>query len=161
MTRRPTFINLFLIKLPITALSSISHRLSGIINFFIAIPTFVLFFLTDYLITDEMGWDEIFRAATFYFFPRARFGSSFSSFLALVRAPNYSLFPSFLQGEAKVGHSFLLLAFLVSSKTFVFSCSSQPRTRLREARARETKQKQTSRKKRKGKRTSRGGQSVV
>tara|TARA_Y100001978_G_scaffold86249_1_gene77278 strand:- start:247 stop:621 length:375 start_codon:yes stop_codon:yes gene_type:complete len=58
MTRRPTFINLFLIKLPITALSSISHRLSGIINFFIAIPTFVLFFLTDYLITDEMGWDQ-------------------------------------------------------------------------------------------------------
>tara|TARA_Y100001970_G_scaffold85418_1_gene107789 strand:- start:1639 stop:2013 length:375 start_codon:yes stop_codon:yes gene_type:complete len=58
MTRRPTFINLFLIKLPITALSSISHRLSGIINFFIAIPTFVLFFLTDYLITDEMGWDH-------------------------------------------------------------------------------------------------------
>ena len=58
MTRRPTFINLFLIKLPITALSSISHRLSGIINFFIAIPTFVPFFLTDYLITDEMGWDQ-------------------------------------------------------------------------------------------------------
>jgi succinate dehydrogenase / fumarate reductase cytochrome b subunit len=58
MTRRPTFINLFLIKLPITAISSISHRLSGIVNFFIAIPTFVLFFLTDYLVDENMKWSE-------------------------------------------------------------------------------------------------------
>ena len=46
MSRRPTFINLLLIRLPITAISSISHRVSGIVNFFIAIPTFVLIFLT-------------------------------------------------------------------------------------------------------------------
>ena len=58
MTRRPPFINLFLIKLPITAISSISHRLSGIVNFFIAIPTFVLFFLTDYLVDENMKWSE-------------------------------------------------------------------------------------------------------
>ena len=48
-----------------------------------------------------MGWDEIFRAATFYFFPRARFGSSFSSFLALVRAPNYSSFRRFFKEKRK------------------------------------------------------------
>ena len=58
MTRRPTFINLFLIKLPITAISSITHRLSGIVNFFIAIPAFVLFFLTDYLVDENMNWHQ-------------------------------------------------------------------------------------------------------
>ena len=57
MTRRPTFINLFLIKLPISAISSISHRLSGIAIFFIALPTFVLLFLTDYMVTGQGEWD--------------------------------------------------------------------------------------------------------
>ncbi len=57
MIRRPTFINLFLIKLPISAISSISHRLSGIAIFFIALPTFVLLFLTDYLATNQSEWD--------------------------------------------------------------------------------------------------------
>ena len=57
MTRRPTFINLFLIKLPISAISSISHRLSGIAIFFIALPTFILFFLTDYMATNQGEWD--------------------------------------------------------------------------------------------------------
>ena len=56
MTRRPTFINLLLIKLPITAISSISHRVSGIVNFFIAIPTFILLFLTDYLVGNDLNW---------------------------------------------------------------------------------------------------------
>ena len=58
MTRRPTFINLLLIKLPITAISSITHRVSGIINFFIAIPTFVLLFLTDYLLNNDLNWNS-------------------------------------------------------------------------------------------------------
>ena len=57
MNRRPTFINLLLIRLPITAISSITHRVSGIVNFFIAIPTFVLIFLTDYLLTPNLEWD--------------------------------------------------------------------------------------------------------
>ena len=57
MTRRPTFINLFLIKLPISAISSISHRLSGIAIFFIALPTFILLFLTDYMATNQGEWD--------------------------------------------------------------------------------------------------------
>ena len=57
MTRRPTFINLFLIKLPISAISSITHRLTGIAIFFIALPTFVLLFLTDYLATNQSEWD--------------------------------------------------------------------------------------------------------
>ena len=57
MTRRPTFINLFLIKLPISAIYSISHRLSGIAIFFIALPTFILLFLTDYMATNQGEWD--------------------------------------------------------------------------------------------------------
>ena len=57
MTRRPTFINLFLIKLPISAISSITHSLTGIAIFFIALPTFVLLFLTDYLATNQSEWD--------------------------------------------------------------------------------------------------------
>tara|TARA_B100000886_G_scaffold340319_1_gene309168 strand:- start:16171 stop:16545 length:375 start_codon:yes stop_codon:yes gene_type:complete len=57
MRRRPTFINLFLIKLPISALSSITHRATGIVNFFVTIPTFVLLFLTNYLLNDDNFWD--------------------------------------------------------------------------------------------------------
>lgn len=57
MRRRPTFINLFLIKLPISALSSITHRATGIVNFFVTIPTFVLLFLTNYLLNDDNLWD--------------------------------------------------------------------------------------------------------
>lgn len=56
MNRRPTFINLLLIRLPVTALSSITHRLAGIANFFIAIPTFVILFLTSALITEQETW---------------------------------------------------------------------------------------------------------
>jgi len=57
MRRRPTFINLFLIKLPISAMSSITHRATGIVNFFVTIPTFVLLFLTNYLLNDDNFWD--------------------------------------------------------------------------------------------------------
>ena len=57
MTRRPTLINLFLIKLPISAMSSITHRATGIVNFFVTIPTFVLLFLTNYLLNDDNLWD--------------------------------------------------------------------------------------------------------
>ncbi|MAV83841.1 MAG: succinate dehydrogenase, cytochrome b556 subunit [Gammaproteobacteria bacterium] len=57
MRRRPTFINLFLIKLPISAMSSITHRATGIVNFFVTIPTFVLLFLTNYLLNDDNLWD--------------------------------------------------------------------------------------------------------
>ena len=56
MSRRPTFINLFLIRLPIPAISSISHRISGIINFFVGVPTFVFLFLSGYLI-DNGRWN--------------------------------------------------------------------------------------------------------
>ena len=57
MARRPTFINLLIIKLPLTAMSSISHRLSGIINFFILLPVFTFIFLTDYLSKGSGSWD--------------------------------------------------------------------------------------------------------
>ena len=57
MRRRPTFINLLLIKLPIPAISSISQRATGIINFFITIPTFVFLFLTGFLLDESNSWD--------------------------------------------------------------------------------------------------------
>lgn len=57
MRRRPTFINLLLIKLPIPAISSISRRATGIINFFITIPTFVFLFLTGFLLDESNSWD--------------------------------------------------------------------------------------------------------
>ena len=57
MRRRPTFINLLLIKLPIPAISSICHRATGIINFFITIPTFVFLFLTGFLLDESNSWD--------------------------------------------------------------------------------------------------------
>jgi succinate dehydrogenase / fumarate reductase cytochrome b subunit len=44
--------------LPITAISSITHRVSGIVNFFIAIPTFILLFLTDYLLANDLNWSS-------------------------------------------------------------------------------------------------------
>ena len=45
---RPVYINLLQIKLPISALMSITHRLSGIYNFFITLPValYLLYFST-------------------------------------------------------------------------------------------------------------------
>ncbi len=45
---RPVFINLMQIRLPVSALISISHRLSGIYNFFITLPLalYLLYFST-------------------------------------------------------------------------------------------------------------------
>lgn len=61
MSRRPTFINLFLIRLPIPAISSISHRVSGIVNFFVGVPTFVFLFLSGYLIKDGKWNSDLFN----------------------------------------------------------------------------------------------------
>ncbi len=61
MSRRPTFINLLLIRLPIPAISSISHRVSGIVNFFVGVPTFVFLFLSGYLIKDGKWNSELFN----------------------------------------------------------------------------------------------------
>ena len=45
---RPVFINLFKIKLPMSAISSITHRLAGIYIFFITLPLslYLLYFST-------------------------------------------------------------------------------------------------------------------
>ena len=45
---RPVFINLLQIKLPVSAFMSITHRLSGIYNFFITLPValYLLYFST-------------------------------------------------------------------------------------------------------------------
>lgn len=61
MSRRPTFINLLLIRLPIPAISSISHRVSGIVNFFVGVPTFVFLFLSGYLIKDGKWNSDLFN----------------------------------------------------------------------------------------------------
>ena len=61
MSRRPTFINLLLIRLPIPAISSISHRISGIVNFFVGVPTFVFLFLSGYLIKDGKWNSDLFN----------------------------------------------------------------------------------------------------
>ncbi len=46
---RPVYINLFEIKLPISAISSITHRLAGIYIFFITLPLslYLLYFSTN------------------------------------------------------------------------------------------------------------------
>ena len=38
---RPVYMNLFQIRLPISAISSITHRLAGIYIFFISLPIFL------------------------------------------------------------------------------------------------------------------------
>ncbi len=45
---RPVFINLMQIKLPVSAIMSITHRLSGIYNFFITLPValYLLYYST-------------------------------------------------------------------------------------------------------------------
>ena len=59
---RPVYINLMQIRLPVSALISITHRLSGIYNFFITLPIalYLLYFSTksynDFiLIQDTLG----------------------------------------------------------------------------------------------------------
>ena len=51
---RPVFLNLFAIKFPITAITSILHRVSGVILFF-SIP--ILLYFLDLSLTSEFHFD--------------------------------------------------------------------------------------------------------
>ena len=63
---RPVYINLLQIKLPISAISSITHRLAGIYIFFVTLPLslFLLYFSTksynDFMFISSLLKDSIF-----------------------------------------------------------------------------------------------------
>ena len=65
---RPVYINLLQIKLPISAISSITHRLAGIYIFFVTLPLslFILYFSTksynDFMFISTLLKDSIFFA---------------------------------------------------------------------------------------------------
>ena len=65
---RPVYINLLQIKLPISAISSITHRLAGIYVFFVTLPLslFLLYFSTksynDFMFISTLLKDSIFFA---------------------------------------------------------------------------------------------------
>ena len=76
---RPVFINLFQIRLPVSAISSITHRLAGIYIFFITLPLslYLLYFSTKSY-NDFMVLKDYFNNSTFL--------STFVSFSFLVFA---------------------------------------------------------------------------
>ena len=65
---RPVYINLLQIKLPVSAISSITHRLAGIYIFFVTLPLslFLLYFSTksynDFMFISTLLKDSIFFA---------------------------------------------------------------------------------------------------
>jgi succinate dehydrogenase / fumarate reductase cytochrome b subunit len=76
---RPVYMNLFQIKLPISAISSITHRLAGIYIFFISLPLFLfLLYFTTKSYNDFMFIQQAFNNSIFF--------STFVSFSFLVFA---------------------------------------------------------------------------
>ena len=76
---RPVYMNLFQIRLPISAISSITHRLAGIYIFFISLPLFLfLLYYTRKSYNDFMFIQEAFKNSIFF--------STFVSFSFLVFA---------------------------------------------------------------------------
>ena len=76
---RPVYINLFQIRLPISAISSITHRLAGIYIFFISLPLFLfLLYFTTKSYNDFMFIQQAFNNSIFF--------STFVSFSFLVFA---------------------------------------------------------------------------
>lgn len=76
---RPVYMNLFQIRLPISAISSITHRLAGIYIFFISLPLFLfLLYYTTKSYNDFMFIQEAFKNSIFF--------STFVSFSFLVFA---------------------------------------------------------------------------
>lgn len=76
---RPVYMNLFQIRLPISAISSITHRLAGIYIFFISLPLFLfLLYFTTKSYNDFMFIQEAFKNSIFF--------STFVSFSFLVFA---------------------------------------------------------------------------
>jgi succinate dehydrogenase / fumarate reductase cytochrome b subunit len=76
---RPVYMNLFQIRLPISAISSITHRLAGIYIFFISLPLFLfLLYFTTKSYNDFMFVQQFFSNSIFF--------STFVSFSFLVFA---------------------------------------------------------------------------
>ena len=76
---RPVYINLFQIRLPVSAISSITHRLAGIYIFFITLPlSLYLLYLSTKSYNDFMVLKDYFNNSTFL--------STFVSFSFLVFA---------------------------------------------------------------------------
>ena len=76
---RPVYMNLFQISLPISAISSITHRLAGIYIFFISLPLFLfLLYFTTKSYNDFMFIQQVFSNSIFF--------STFVSFSFLVFA---------------------------------------------------------------------------
>ena len=76
---RPVYMNLFQIRLPISAISSITHRLAGIYIFFISLPLFLfLLYFTTKSYNDFMFIQQAFNNSVLF--------STFVSFSFLVFA---------------------------------------------------------------------------
>ena len=76
---RPVYMNLFQIRLPISAISSITHRLAGIYIFFISLPLFLfLLYFSTKSYNDFMFIQQTFSNSIFF--------STFVSFSFLVFA---------------------------------------------------------------------------
>jgi succinate dehydrogenase / fumarate reductase cytochrome b subunit len=76
---RPVYMNLFQIRLPISAISSITHRLAGIYIFFISLPLFLfLLYFSTKSYNDFMFIQHTFNNSIFF--------STFVSFSFLVFA---------------------------------------------------------------------------
>ena len=76
---RPVYMNLFQIRLPISAISAITHRLAGIYIFFISLPLFLfLLYFTTKSYNDFMFIQQTFNNSIFF--------STFVSFSFLVFA---------------------------------------------------------------------------
>ena len=64
---RPVYMNLFQIRLPISAISSITHRLAGIYIFFSSLPLFLfLLYFTTKSYNDFMFIQQVFNNSIFF-----------------------------------------------------------------------------------------------
>ena len=105
---RPVYMNLFQIRLPISAISSITHRLAGIYIFFISLPLFLfLLYFTTKSYNDFMFIQQAFNNSIFF--------STFVSFSFLVFAYHILTGVRHLLQDLHIGES--LSASRVSSYT--------------------------------------------
>ena len=105
---RPVYMNLFQIRLPISAISSITHRLAGIYIFFISLPLFLfLLYFTTKSYNDFMFIQQAFSNSIFF--------STFVSFSFLVFAYHILTGVRHLLQDLHIGES--LSASRISSYT--------------------------------------------
>ena len=105
---RPVYMNLFQIRLPISAISSITHRLAGIYIFFISLPLFLfLLYFTTKSYNDFMFIQQAFNNSIFF--------STFVSFSFLVFAYHILTGVRHLLQDLHIGES--LSASRISSYT--------------------------------------------